>query len=63
MADLQEHRQTAETALRSLGITFSVYGEDGAEERIMPFDVIPRIIAGEEWAQLEAGLKQRITSA
>ncbi len=62
MADLQEHRQTAETALRSLGITFSVYGEDGAEERIMPFDVIPRIIAGEEWAQLEAGLKQRITA-
>ncbi|AFM14671.1 circularly permuted type 2 ATP-grasp protein [Turneriella parva] len=62
MAELQECRQTAETALRSLGITFSVYGEDGAEERIMPFDVIPRILAGEEWAQLEAGLTQRITA-
>ena len=62
LSELQEYKLTAETALRSLGITFSVYGEDGAEERIMPFDVIPRIMAGAEWDQLEAGLVQRITA-
>ncbi len=62
LSELHEYKLTAETALRSLGITFSVYGEEGAEERIMPFDVIPRIIAGAEWDQLEAGLAQRITA-
>jgi uncharacterized circularly permuted ATP-grasp superfamily protein len=62
LSELQEYKLTAETALRSLGITFSVYGEEGTEERIMPFDVIPRIMAGAEWDQLEAGLIQRITA-
>jgi uncharacterized circularly permuted ATP-grasp superfamily protein len=62
VAELAECRQTAETALRRLGITFNVYGEDGAQERIMPFDVLPRVIAAEEWNYLEAGLVQRITA-
>lgn len=62
IAELKESRLTAETALRRLGITFSVYGEEGAQERIMPFDVVPRVIAAEEWDYLEKGLIQRITA-
>ena len=58
--ELSECRLTAEAALKRLGITFSVYGEDGAQERIMPFDVIPRVIAAEEWNYMETGLIQRI---
>ena len=62
LADLKECQQTSETALRRLGITFNVYGAEGAQERIMPFDVIPRVIAAEEWDYLEKGLVQRITA-
>src|SRR4030095_12503550 len=51
----------AHLALRSEGVTFTVYG-DKAEgiERVWPFDLIPRIIPASEWAQIEAGLKQRV---
>ncbi len=62
LAELQECKQTAETALRRLGITFNVYGDEGAQERIMPFDVVPRVIANEEWSYMEKGLIQRITA-
>ena len=62
VAELAECRQTAEAALRRLGITFNVYGDEGAQERIMPFDVIPRVIANEEWSYMEKGLIQRITA-
>ena len=40
------------------GITFTVYGDDEAEERIIPIDCVPRILSGDEWRQLEAGLTQ-----
>ncbi|MBX3722278.1 MAG: circularly permuted type 2 ATP-grasp protein [Turneriella sp.] len=62
LAELKECQLTSETALRRLGITFNVYGAEGAQERIMPFDVIPRVIAAEEWDYLEKGLVQRITA-
>lgn len=62
IAQLSEFRQTAETALKRLGITFNVYGAEGAQERIMPFDVVPRVIAAEEWDFTEQGLIQRITA-
>lgn len=62
VAELAECRQTAEAALRRLGITFNVYGDEGAQERIMPFDVIPRVIANEEWSYMEKGLVQRISA-
>ena len=42
------------------GITFTVYGDDEADERIIPIDCVPRILSGAEWRQLEAGLTQRI---
>ncbi len=42
------------------GITFSVYGEEGAQDHIIPIDIIPRLIAAAEWESLERGLHQRI---
>jgi len=59
---LQEKQAAAELALLNMGITFNVAHADEGVERIFPFDIIPRIIAGEEWLQIERGLKQRIQS-
>ena len=50
----------AERAFHRVGITFAVYGEDAGTERLIPFDIVPRIIPADEWQQLEAGLKQRV---
>ncbi len=59
-------RHEAEMIFRRVGITFAVYGdkdEQGAGmERLIPFDLIPRIIAAEDWALLERGLVQRVTA-
>ncbi|MGC4366346.1 circularly permuted type 2 ATP-grasp protein [Hydrogenophaga sp. R2] len=59
-------RQEAEVIFRRVGITFAVYGakdEDGAgTERLIPFDLIPRIIPADEWRTMEAGLVQRVTA-
>jgi uncharacterized circularly permuted ATP-grasp superfamily protein len=59
-AELQRRQQAAEAAFRSLGITFAVYGDDEAAERIIPFDIIPRVFSAREWANLSAGLEQRV---
>src|SRR5262249_23205453 len=58
--ELLERQQAAERALLQGGITFNVYGDGAATERIFPFDVIPRIIEAAEWDRLEKGLKQRV---
>ncbi len=58
--ELQQHRETAQIALFNLGVTFNVYGDNQGVERVFPFDIIPRIIAAQEWQKLESGLKQRI---
>ena len=42
------------------GITFTVYGDDEADERIIPIDCLPRVMSGAEWRQIEAGLTQRV---
>ena len=59
-------RDEAEVIFRRVGITFAVYGEkdeDGAgTERLIPFDLIPRIIPAHEWARMEKGLVQRVTA-
>src|SRR3546814_8781144 len=47
---------------RKAGITFAVYGEDAAAERIIPFDIVPRVISSDEWARLERGLEQRVST-
>ncbi|MEL6752056.1 MAG: circularly permuted type 2 ATP-grasp protein, partial [Pseudomonadota bacterium] len=50
----------AETMFRRTGITFAVYGSDEVDERLIPFDVVPRIISAKEWAFLETGVTQRV---
>ena len=60
--DLIRRQRAAEIALFNMGITFNVYGSDEADEKIFPFDIIPRIIESEEWEPLEKGLGQRITA-
>jgi uncharacterized circularly permuted ATP-grasp superfamily protein len=57
---LDYRRREAELLFRRIGITFAVYGEADATERLIPFDVIPRIMAGAEWRLLEKGLTQRV---
>jgi len=49
-----------EQFFRRTGITFNVYGEAAAAERLIPFDVVPRIIAGREWSRLVRGIEQRV---
>ena len=53
-------RAEADLIFRRVGITFAVYGNDAGTERLIPFDIIPRIIHAQEWATLEAGLVQRV---
>jgi uncharacterized circularly permuted ATP-grasp superfamily protein len=53
-------RREAEVLFRRIGITFAVYNEGGDPERLIPFDIIPRVLAASEWRRLEAGLTQRI---
>src|ERR1700712_6106657 len=59
-------REEAEVIFRRVGITFAVYGakdEDGhGNERLIPFDLIPRVIPAHEWAEMEKGLAQRVTA-
>ena len=50
----------AEELFRKVGITFNVYGEDEAEERLIPFDLMPRIIDSKEWSFIERGISQRL---
>jgi uncharacterized circularly permuted ATP-grasp superfamily protein len=58
--EMDRRQQAAEAAFRSLGITFAVYGDEEAAERIIPFDIIPRIFTAREWDNLSAGLEQRV---
>lgn len=60
--ELERRQQAAEAAFRNLGITFAVYGETEAAERIIPFDIIPRIFSAAEWDKLSAGLEQRVNA-
>ncbi|WP_445681994.1 circularly permuted type 2 ATP-grasp protein [Radicibacter daui] len=60
--ELRGRASDAERELYNLGITFIVYSEAEAVDRILPFDVIPRVISKPEWAQLEAGVQQRVAA-
>ncbi|WP_226549409.1 circularly permuted type 2 ATP-grasp protein [Celeribacter naphthalenivorans] len=57
---LRAKQREAEEVFRLAGITFNVYGRAEAEERLIPFDIIPRIIAGREWQRLCKGIEQRV---
>lgn len=60
--DLRQHQAAAEALLMHLGITFQVYGDVRGSEKTMPMDILPRIVRGSEWDQLERGLLQRMTA-
>jgi uncharacterized circularly permuted ATP-grasp superfamily protein len=60
--ELQHYQNTAMATMRSLGITFNVYGHADGTEKIWPLDVIPRVIEHSEWTLIEKGLKQRCTA-
>jgi uncharacterized circularly permuted ATP-grasp superfamily protein len=60
VAELAAKRAEAEVLFRRVGITFNVYGEEDGAERLIPFDVIPRILSAKEWAHLSAGAIQRV---
>ena len=57
---IAQKRREAELAFHRVGITFTVYGEKSGTERLIPFDIIPRVIPASEWQMLDAGLRQRV---
>jgi uncharacterized circularly permuted ATP-grasp superfamily protein len=57
--ELDRRQQACETSFLHQGITFTVYSDKQATERIIPTDLLPRIVTAGEWARIEAGLKQR----
>jgi len=59
-AVLDQKRREAEMLFRRIGVTFAVYTEGGDPERLIPFDVIPRILSRDEWEWLSRGLEQRV---
>ena len=63
LAELGHRARAAETELYNQGITFTIYSQGDAIDRILPFDVIPRVITAEDWAVIEAGVTQRVSGA
>jgi uncharacterized circularly permuted ATP-grasp superfamily protein len=59
-ARLAQKTRDAERVFRKTGITFAVYGEAESAERLIPFDIVPRIISGNEWRRLTQGIEQRV---
>ena len=57
---LAKKSKEAEAFFRRTGITFNVYGQSAAQERLIPFDLVPRIIANKEWTKLSKGIEQRV---
>lgn len=60
--ELEKRRLTAEATVQEMGISFTVYTEEGNIDRTWPFDIIPRTIEAKDWVVAEAGLKQRLTA-
>ncbi|MDH3262912.1 MAG: circularly permuted type 2 ATP-grasp protein [Paracoccaceae bacterium] len=60
IANLRRKSDEAETFFRRTGITFNVYGAAEATERLIPFDIVPRILSGREWSRLARGIEQRV---
>ncbi len=57
---IKKKQEEADAIFRRLGITFAVYGEGGSNERLIPFDLIPRVLSAREWRSLERGIEQRV---
>ena len=60
---LDHRRREAELLFRRIGITFAVYGEADSTERLIPFDVLPRILSAAEWSLVRRGLEQRVRAS
>lgn len=58
--ELKKKSQDAENFFRRTGITFNVYSQEEADERLIPFDLVPRIISASEWSKLAEGIEQRV---
>ncbi|MCX7096015.1 MAG: circularly permuted type 2 ATP-grasp protein [Methylobacter sp.] len=61
-SDIDKRKIAAELAILEMGISFTVYSDEGNIDRAWPFDIIPRIISSTEWRMIEKGLKQRLTA-
>ncbi len=60
-SEIESLQTASELAIKEMGVTFTVYTEEGGSiDRAWPFDIIPRIIGASEWSRIEAGLKQRV---
>ena len=57
---LRQKRAEADSLFHRVGITFAVYGEQDGNERLIPFDIVPRVLSADEWRTLAAGLRQRV---
>ena len=57
---LTKKSKEAEAFFRRIGITFNVYGQSAAQERLIPFDLVPRILSNREWTKLSRGIEQRV---
>jgi len=62
LAELRRRAQAAERELFNLGVTFTVYTSREQIDRILPFDVIPRVLSAAEWEVIERGVVQRVTA-
>jgi uncharacterized circularly permuted ATP-grasp superfamily protein len=60
MEELRGRQELAEVEITTMGITFTVYSDGRGIDRAWPFDIIPRIIAADEWRRIESGLRQRL---
>ena len=59
-SDIERALRECEARFRRQGITFAVYGDNKASERIIPFDIVPRVFAAQEWRRLSSGIEQRV---
>lgn len=59
-SQLRKKSAEAERFFRKMGITFNVYGHEDAQERLIPFDMVPRILSAREWSKLSRGIEQRV---
>ncbi len=59
---IAQNRHAADLLFHRVGITFAVYGEASGTERLIPFDIVPHVIPGEQWEQIARGLRQRVTA-
>ncbi len=57
---IERKSDEADLTCHRVGITFAVYGEESGKERLIPFEIVPRIISADEWRRIEAGLRQRV---